>query len=293
MKWEGRQQSSNVEDRRGMKGPAAAAGGGGLLLVVLMIAMKMFGATEDQQRLAVNVAKNIQSRTATAPAAPGKGIDDKSREFIAVVLRDTETIWTKLFTEQVQGTSYTPPKVVIFTDSVASGCGNASAAMGPFYCPADEQVYIDPTFFDELATRHHAEGDFAQAYVLAHEVAHHVQNLTGFSDIVNQVRAQRNEKESNRMSVRLELQADFLAGVWAHHAHNEYAILEDGDMEEGINAANQIGDDTLQREAMGHVVPERYTHGTSAQRVKWFKKGLQSGKFKDCEQLFEIDYERL
>ncbi len=293
MKWEGREQSSNVEDRRGMKGPAVAAGGGGLLLVVLMIAMKIFGASEDQQRLAVTVAKGLQSRTATAPATPGPGIEDKNKEFIAVILRDTETIWTKLFKEQVQGASYTPPKVVIFTDSVASGCGNASAAMGPFYCPADEQVYIDPAFFDELATRHHAMGDFAQAYVLAHEVAHHVQNLTGYSDIANQARAQRDERLSNQMSVRLELQADFLAGVWAHHAHKEYGILEDGDMEEGINAANQIGDDTLQREAIGHVVPERYTHGTSAQRVKWFKKGLLSGKFKDCEQLFDIGYEKL
>lgn len=210
-----------------------------------------------------------------------------------MILRDTETIWTKLFKEQVPGTSYTPPKVVIFTDSVESRCGIASAAMGPFYCPADEQVYIDPAFFDELATRHHAMGDFAQAYVLAHEVAHHVQNLTGFSDIVNQVRSEGDKLQINQYSVRLELQADFFAGVWAHHAHKEYGILEDGDMEEGINAANQIGDDTLQREATGHVVPERFTHGTSAQRVKWFKKGLLSGKFKDCEQLFDIGYEKL
>ncbi len=293
MKWEGREQSSNVEDRRGMKGPAVAAGGGGLLLFVLMIAMQFFGASENEKRIAVNVAKTLQNRTASAPATRGKGIDDKSREFIAVVLHDTETIWTKLFKEQVQGASYTPPKVVIFTDSVESGCGKASAAMGPFYCPTDEKVYIDPAFFDELASRHRAGGDFAQAYVLAHEVAHHVQNLTGYSDKVNQVRAQRDEQESNKMSVRLELQADFLAGVWAHHTHKEYGILEDGDMEEGINAANQIGDDTLQKEALGYVVPERYTHGTSAQRVKWFKKGLLSGKFKDCEQLFELDYGKL
>ena len=293
MKWEGREQSSNVEDRRGMRGPAVAAGGGGLLLIVLMIAMKMFGASEDQQRLVVNVAKKIQDQSAAAPATPGKGIDDKSKEFIGVILHDTETIWTKLFKEQVQGAVYTPPKVVIFSDSVASGCGNASAAMGPFYCPADEQVYIDPKFFDELATRHNAEGDFAQAYVLAHEIAHHVQNLTGFSDIVNEARSQRDERLSNQMSVRLELQADFLAGVWANHAHKAYDILEDGDMEEGINAANQIGDDTLQREATGHVVPERFTHGRSDQRVKWFKKGLTSGRFKDCEELFKIAYEKL
>ena len=293
MKWEGREQSSNVEDRRGMKGPAVAAGGGGILLVILLIAMQMFGANEDQQKLVANIAKGLQNQAASVPETPGKGIDDKSKEFISVILHDTETVWTKLFKEQVPETSYTPPKVIIFSDSVASACGNASAAMGPFYCPADEQVYIDPTFFDELATRHHAKGDFAQAYVLAHEVAHHVQNLTGFSDIVNQARSQRDERHSNQMSVRLELQADFLAGVWAHHAHKAYDILEDGDMEEGINAANQIGDDTLQRESIGHVVPERFTHGTSAQRVKWFKKGLLSGKFKDCEQLFDIAYDKL
>ena len=293
MKWEGREQSSNVEDRRGMKGPAVAAGGGGLLLVVLMIAMKFFGASEEQQRLAVTVAKGLQSNAASAPETPGEGIDDKSKEFIAVILRDTETIWTKLFREQVQGATYTPAKLVIFSDSVASGCGNASAGMGPFYCPADEKVYIDPAFFDELATRHHAQGDFAQAYVIAHEVAHHVQSLTGFSDIVNQARAQRDERLSNQMSVRLELQADFLAGVWAHHAHKAYDILEEGDMEEAINAANQIGDDTLQKQATGVVRPHSFTHGTSAQRVKWFKKGMLSGKFKDCEQLFELDYAKL
>ncbi len=293
MKWEGREQSSNVEDRRGMRGPAVAAGGGGLLLVVLMIAMKLLGASPEQEQLVLNAAKNIQKQAATAPATPGKGIDDKSREFISVILHDTETVWTKLFREQVQGTSYTPPKLVIFSGSVTSGCGNASAAMGPFYCPADERVYIDPAFFDELATRHQAQGDFAQAYVLAHEIGHHVQNLTGFSDIVNQVRSQGDEIASNQASVRLELQADFLAGVWAHHAHKAYDILEDGDLEEGINAANRIGDDTLQREATGHVVPERYTHGRSDQRVKWFKKGLMSGRFADCEQLFKIAYDKL
>ena len=293
MKWEGREQSSNIEDRRGMKGPAVAAGGGGLLLVVLMIAMKIFGASEDQQRLAVNVAKGLQSRAATAPATAGEGIDDKNKKFIAVILRDTETIWTKLFREQVQGASYTPTRLVIFTDSVRSGCGDASAGMGPFYCPADEKVYIDPAFFDELATRHHAEGDFAQAYVIAHEVAHHVQNLTGFSDIVNQARSKGDKLLSNQMSVRLELQADFLAGVWAHHAHKAYDILEEGDMEEAINAANQIGDDTLQKQATGVVRPHSFTHGTSAQRVRWFKKGMLSGKFKDCERLFELDYEDL
>ena len=199
-----------------------------------MIAMQMFGANEEEQELVANAAKGLQDRAASVPATPGEGIDDKSREFIRVILHDTETIWTKIFREDIPNTSYTPPKLIMFEDSVASACGNASAAMGPFYCPADEQVYIDPTFFDELATRHRASGDFAQAYVLAHEVAHHVQNLTGYADYVNQARAQRDAQLSNQMSVRLELQADFLAGVWAHHAHKEYDILEDGDIEEGV-----------------------------------------------------------
>lgn len=295
MKWQGRQQSQNVQDIRGMRGPAAAAGGGGLLLVLLMIGMQFFGASEEEQKLVVNAAKKLQNQDAPAT---GEGINDKNKEFIGVVLHDTETIWSRLFQEQVKdeqgrSMSYTPPKLRIFSDTVASGCGNASAMMGPFYCPADEIVYIDPTFFDELATRHHAAGDFAQAYVIAHEVAHHVQSLTGYSDIVNQARSQGDERSSNEMSVRLELQADFLAGVWAHHAHKAYDILEEGDMEEAINAANQIGDDTLQKQATGVVRPHSFTHGTSAQRVKWFKSGILSGRFKDCEQLFTMDYSRL
>ncbi len=290
MRWEGRERSTNVEDRRGMRGPAAV-GGGGILVVLIILALRFFDAPPAVEQMAGQVIQNMQQGDDQAPA--GKGIDDKSREFVEVVLRDTEKVWTKLFQEQVEGGSYTPPRLVIFSDSVASGCGNASAAMGPFYCPADQKVYIDPGFFDDLAQRHRAPGDFAQAYVLAHEVSHHVQYLTGFSDIVNQTRSQGDERASNQMSVRLELQADFLAGVWAHHAHKEYEILEQGDMEEAITAANQIGDDLLQKEQTGYVVPERFTHGTSIQRVKWFKKGLLSGKFGDCEELFKIAYERL
>jgi predicted metalloprotease len=165
--------------------------------------------------------------------------------------------------------------------------------MGPFYCPGDSKVYIDPDFFEELARRHKASGDFAQAYVIAHEVAHHVQNLTGYSDRVNEVRAQGDDLMSNQMSVRLELQADYLAGVWAHFADRDYNILESGDIEEGINAANRIGDDTLQKEAQGYVRPERFTHGTSAQRAYWFRKGLETGSFEDCDELFRVSYERL
>jgi predicted metalloprotease len=250
------------------------------------------GAPAPLQQMAGQVIQQqAQQREAAAPA--GDGINDDHREFIQVVLRDNEKVWDKLFEEQVQGGYYVPPKLVIFSEETQTGCGRGQAAMGPFYCPADQQVYIDPTFFDDLARRHHAPGDFAQAYVIAHEVAHHVQNLLGFSDIANRARSQGDEIASNQASVRLELQADFMAGVWAHHAHKEYGILEDGDMEEAIQAANQIGDDTLQMEAMGYKVPERYTHGTSAQRVKWFKKGLVSGRLKDCEQLFKVSYDGL
>lgn len=289
MKWEGREQSENVVDRRGGRGPMMI-GGGGVLAIIVVLVLQFLGAPPEIQRVAQQMAQNAGQG---AGAAPGPGIDDKDREFIAVVLRDTENVWSKLFREQVQGGAYVPPKLEMFSGSVRSGCGPASAAMGPFYCPADQKVYIDPSFFKELATRHKAPGDFANAYVIAHEVAHHVQNLTGFSDIVNDVRQKGDEIESNQASVRLELQADYLAGVWAHHAHKEYGILEEGDMEEAIRAANQIGDDTLQMEATGYVVHQKFTHGSSAQRVKWFKRGMQSGNFEGCEELFKLAYDRL
>lgn len=294
MRLDGHEQSTNVEDRRGRRGPAIAAGGGGLILVIIMIAMQIMGVDREKQQVILGVGKALQQRAANeAPAVAGEGIDDESRVFISRILKSTENVWGKLFRENVQGGGYTPPKLIIFQDSVRSECGDASAAMGPFYCPADSKVYIDPAFFTELAERHKAAGDFAQAYVIAHEVAHHVQNLTGYSDRVNEERAKGDELMSNQMSVRLELQADYLAGVWAHYADKDYNILEGGDIEEGINAANRIGDDTLQKEAQGYAVPERYTHGTSAQRAKWFKKGLASGNFEECDELFRISYTKL
>ena len=294
MRLDGHEQSSNVEDRRGQRAPAMLAGGGGLLLVVMMIVMNLMGVDQDKQRVAIGVAKAIQQKSAnSAPAEAGAGINDESRVFISQILRSTENVWSDQFKQHVEGSGYTPPKLIIFGGSVDTGCGRGSAEMGPFYCPADSRVYIDPAFFDELATRHKAGGDFAQAYVIAHEVAHHVQNLTGYSDRVNQVRSQRDETMTNQMSVRLELQADYLAGVWAYHANKQYSILEDGDIEEGINAANRIGDDTLQMEAQGYKLPERYTHGTSVQRAKWFRKGLTTGNFEACEELFKVAYERL
>lgn len=291
MKWKGRSQSDNVEDRRGLSPKMALGGGGGLLIILIMVVGRLLDLNPAVVQQVANVARQAQQAGQEAPV--GAGIDDEYREFVRVVLHDTETVWTKLFEEQVQGGSYVPPKLVMFTGAVQSGCGGASADMGPFYCPADQKVYLDPTFFADLAQRHQSPGDFAQAYVIAHEIAHHVQRLIGFSNIVDEARQQGDERLSNQMSVRLELQADFLAGVWAHYAHKEYDIMEAGDMEEAIQAANQIGDDTLQRQATGRVNPDRYTHGTSAQRARWFKRGLTSGRLKDCEELFSVAYERL
>lgn len=285
MRWRGREQSSNVQDRRGGPGKALIGGGGGLIALLVIAVMQWLGAPPEAQQMAAQVAQQLQNRSA-APSS-GPGIDDEHREFISVVLRDTEVVWNRLFDQQVQGVSYQEPELIIFEQTTQTGCGLGNAAMGPFYCPADQRVYIPPSFFADLATRHRAPGDFAQAYVIAHEVAHHVQYLLGFSQQVSRVRRQGNERASNRASVRLELQADFLAGVWAHHADRDFGILEAGDMQEAIQAANQIGDDTL-----GHV-PERYTHGTSAQRVYWFRRGMKSGELNDCQLLFKIPYEEL
>ncbi|MEZ6125141.1 MAG: neutral zinc metallopeptidase [Planctomycetaceae bacterium] len=292
MRWRGRERSENVEDRRGMSPRMAMGGGGSILVVLVMLALKFFGAPPAAQQMAGQVMNQMQQRQAQAPQA-GQGVDDDNREFCEVVLHDTEQVGKELVPLFDSSLRYVPPRLVMFTGQEQTGCGIGQAAMGPFYCPADQKIYIDPSFFDDLAQRHHAPGDFANAYVIAHEVAHHVQNLVGFSDIVNQVRAQGDELMTNQFSVRLELQADFLAGVWAHYAHKAYDILEEGDMEEAINAANQIGDDTLQKQATGYVVPERFTHGTSAQRVRWFKRGLLSGKLSDANQLFKVQYEEL
>ena len=262
-----------------------------MVLVIALIAAFM-GADPDTVK---KLAGQAQVGQQQAPGKNQKGAapDDEAKEFISVVLRDTEEIWTRLFAEHGVSGGYREPKLVIFSQQVRSGCGPASSAVGPFYCPADQQVYIDPSFFDQLARRHRAPGDFAQAYVIAHEVAHHVQKLLGYSDIVNKVRQSGNKIQANRASVRLELQADYLAGVWAHHAHRDFGILERGDIQEAIQAANQIGDDTLMREAQGRVVPERFTHGTSEQRVRWFYAGLESGDFNASRELFELEYSDL
>lgn len=275
--------------------PRAAGGGAGVLLIIgILIVGRMMGCDPEQIQQAVNIAEQAQQQGGPAPQAPeGAGVDDEIGQFIRVVLADTEEVWTKLFREQVQG-SYETPTLIMFEQAIRTdGCGMGSAAMGPFYCPADRNIYVPPSFFDALASRHQSPGDFAQAYVIAHEVAHHVQNLLGLNQRLQQTRRSGSEREVNQQSVRLELQADYLAGVWAYHAHRDFNILEDGDIEEAIQAANQIGDDRLQLESQGYTVPERYTHGTSAQRVRWFRMGMQSGDLSRCQLLAELPYDEL
>ncbi|WPP51712.1 KPN_02809 family neutral zinc metallopeptidase [Catalinimonas niigatensis] len=266
MRWKGRRQSTNVDDRRGSRGKTIAVGGG-LGTVVLIVLSLLFGG--DPSDL-INVATQ-QSTTTQAPSAE----ENELAEFVTVVLADTEDVWNQVF--QQQGRQYQEPTLVLFSGSDQSACGSAQAATGPFYCPADQQVYIDLSFQQTLSQRLGAGGDFAMAYVVAHEVGHHVQNLLGISRQVQSQRNQLSEAEYNRLSVKLELQADFFAGLWAHHADQISDILQEGDIEEALNAANAIGDDRLQKQSQGQVVPDAFTHGTSEQRMRWFKKGYETG----------------
>lgn len=268
MKWMGRRESDNVEDRRGMGGGTIIGGGIGALVIGVII--YLLGGDPSQ---VLQQAGNVT--TGPSMTQEQQAQQDEYAKFVKVVLADTEDVWRKLF--QQQGQQYVDPKLVMFTGSVNSACGGASAAMGPFYCPGDQKVYIDLSFYDELKKRFNAPGDFAMAYVIAHEVGHHVQNLMGISGKVQRAREGLSEAESNALSVRLELQADFFAGVWAYHAQKTKNILEPDDLEEALNAAHAIGDDNLQKQARGHVVPESFTHGTSQQRMYWFKKGFDTG----------------
>lgn len=269
MQWRGRRESGNVEDRRGLGGKGIAVGGIGTVVVVI-IALIM-GKNPMELLQSVNQGQPAPTEQVAEPSAA----EQEAASFVKVVLADNEDVWHKLFEEN--GATYAEPKLVLFTGSVESGCGGASAAMGPFYCPADQKAYIDLSFYDELKNRFNAEGDFAMAYVIAHEIGHHVQNLQGTSDKVHAMRERLSETEYNKLSVALELQADFYAGVWAHHTQQMKGVLEAGDIEEALNAANAIGDDKLQKQAQGYVVPDAFTHGTSAQRMKWFKKGYDTG----------------
>ena len=273
----------------------AVGGGGGILAIIVVLVMTWGEFSPEFQKLAQEGINRIEVPRAAGGANAGGGIDDDTAEFVRVVLRDTEVVWTKIFdtTPGLEGISYKEPELDLFTGSVGTKCGPGQAAMGPFYCPADQKIYIDPTFFDDLATRHNAPGDFAQAYVIAHEVAHHVQNLLGDSRRLQQIRASGSKIESNRGSVRLELQADFLAGVWTHHAQMGMGNLEDGDLEEALNAASQIGDDTLQKMSTGHVDVSKFTHGSSKQRIRWFREGVKGGQLADKDLLWDLGYDEL
>jgi hypothetical protein len=269
MLWQGRSGSGNVEDRRGIGGGGLAVGGGIIGVIVLLFNL-FTGGNVDPSQLPIGGGQQTRQLSPQEKAA-----QDQLAQFTSVVLRETETVWQRILPEQA-GVAYQDPRLVLFTDAVQSACGNASSASGPFYCPGDNKVYIDLSFFKELSQRFQASGDFAMAYVIAHEVGHHVQNILGTSTKVARLRQQLSKEEYNRYSVKLELQADFYAGVWAHYIQGK-GLLERGDVEEALRAANAIGDDQLQKQAQGHVVPESFTHGTSAQRMEWFQRGFQTG----------------
>ena len=265
MRWTGRQGSGNISDRRSMGG--AVAVGGGVIAVVVMLVNFFLGGEVDLSQLAGQDQRPLSTEESAA--------QEEMVQFTSVVLKETEDVWNSVFAEA--GLAYAEPTLVLFNGSVASACGSASSASGPFYCPQDQQLYLDLSFFDALRQRFGAPGDFAMAYVIAHEVGHHVQTLLGTTQKMEELRARGVSQEAyNARSVQFELQADFLAGVWAHHTARK-DLLDVGDIEEALNAANAIGDDRLQKESQGVVVPESFTHGTSAQRMHWFKKGYETG----------------
>jgi predicted metalloprotease len=274
MKWQGRRKSDNVVDRRRIGGRGLAIGGGigGVGGIIILVLYLLLGGNPS------DITQSVQDQGSVSPAEGGQPLSDQDRQmgdFVAVVLADTEDVWDAQF--QRMGEDYRRPHLVLFTGQVDSACGYSSAAVGPFYCPGDENVYLDLSFFEDMQRELDAPGDFALAYVIAHEVGHHVQNLLGISEQVTSQQARLSERDSNQLSVRLELQADFLAGVWAHYARQSTDFIDAADIEEGINAASAVGDDRIMKRQQGHVVPDAFTHGTSAQRVRWFKKGLESG----------------
>jgi len=283
MRLEDQQESENVEDRRGVSKGAVV--GGGIGAVILAIVVALMGGDPSQ------LMNQTQSGAATQDTVPDSPEARAGKQFVAKVLKTTEDVWGRILPQQA-GVPYRNPKLVLFTGLVDSACGRASASTGPFYCPGDEQVYIDLSFYEELQNRFQAPGDFAQAYVIAHEIGHHVQKILGKSEEVNSAHGRVSEKEYNKLSVRLELQADFYAGVWAYHSQKAFNILEEGDIEEALTAANAIGDDRLQKQGQGRVVPDSFTHGTSQQRIRWFTKGFKTGDLRQGDT-FAIPYESL
>lgn len=290
MRWEDFRRSSNVEDRRGGGGfRGGGFRGGGLGIGGLIIVGLIAWATGINPAVLIGGAEVLMGGGDSSYSQPSPQQQQASRtppqdrqgQFVSAVLAQTEDVWSKLF--KAQGQTYRPPGLVLFDGQTGSACGTAQSAMGPFYCPRDRKVYIDLSFFDEMARRFRAPGDFAQAYVIAHEVGHHVQNQLGILGEVQQRQRQLSRPDANNLSVRVELMADCLAGVWAHHANAQWRVLEEGDIEEALNAASAIGDDRLQKQAQGRVVPDSFTHGTSAQRMRWFKRGLDTGAMDRCE----------
>ncbi len=271
MRWQNKQGSSNVDDRRG-GGRTRKVGAGIGIGAIIMVVIGLLMGQDPMQLIQQLQTSNPQSSVEQAPSEP----QDEMGQFVSVTLKYTEDVWTKLFREELNR-EYAEPTLVLFSGQDRSACGYASAATGPFYCPADQDIYIDLSFFQELRDRFGASGDFAMAYVIAHEVGHHVQNQLGISGKVSRQKRQVSKAEANELSVRLELQADFLAGVWAHHAEKMERILEEGDIEEALNAAEAIGDDRIQMRTQGFVVPESFTHGSSEQRRRWFRKGFETG----------------
>ncbi len=278
MRWRDGRRSTNIEDRRSRRIPGGVKGGGIGIILLALVGM-YFGIDPS---LILNMGQNMQS----TPAAGSRTVQPSAKEqqeadFISVVLADTEDVWSQVFREM--GGTYKKPTLVLFTGAVRSACGLAQSAMGPFYCPGDQKVYIDLAFYDDLKNQLDSPGDFAQAYVVAHEIGHHVQKLLGISDQVHELQRKLSKKQYNKISVRLELQADCFAGVWANRANKMRNVLEPGDIEEALNAASHIGDDRLQKQARGYVTPDSFTHGTSAQRVRWFKQGFSSGDINSCD----------
>ena len=274
MRWQGSRRSSNVQDYRGMKFGGAGLGIGGTLIA--LVAAYFLGV---DPRMIMGVTESVST---CAQPTPKTGVpQDEQGQFIAAVLGETEDTWSAIFRQN--GAEYEPPTLALFSDQVRSACGSASAAVGPFYCPADRKVYIDLSFYDQLKTQFQAPGDFAQAYVLAHEVGHHVQTLLGTEAKVRAAQQRASERQRNQLQVSMELQADCYAGVWAHNANQTRQILEQGDVEEALRAASSVGDDTIQKRTQGHVVPDSFTHGSAEQRSTWFKRGLQNGTVQSCD----------
>ena len=280
MRWRDQRQSDNVEDRRGMSIPRGAKiGGVGGLGLLAIVVIGMFVGIDPTVLL--QSVPDIQSPSVSVQPGNRPAVNDEQRQFVAVVLGETEDVWSETFKKM--GRTYQPPTLVLYSEAVESACGMAGSAVGPFYCPSDHKVYLDLSFFEDLRTRFGASGDFAEAYVIAHEVGHHVQTLLGISGKVNELMERVSPSERNKLSVRMELQADCFSGVWARQADESRQILEAGDIEEALNAASQIGDDRIQRRTQGHVVPDAFTHGSAAQRVRWFKLGFETGNSQACD----------